>query len=110
MCDYEKMVPEHLRGHFVAAYKGVFGYWFEFDGSVSFQDPQGGGVLPFAYGTTIDECRNMMENFTITKGTKSNEQDKRTAQPRRRADRVHRQPGGKGADCAGGRGRGGKRK
>ena len=43
MCDYEKMVPEHLRGHFVAAYKGVFGYWFEFDGGVRFQDPKGGG-------------------------------------------------------------------
>ena len=48
MCDYEKEVPVRLRGRFVAAYKGVFGYWFEFDGSVSFQDPQGGGVLPFA--------------------------------------------------------------
>ena len=46
MCDYEKEVPVRLRGRFVAAYKGVFGYWFEFDGSVSFQDPQGGGYSP----------------------------------------------------------------
>ena len=109
MCDYKKLVPAHLRGHFVDAYKGVFGYWFEFDGSVRFQDSQG-GMFPFAYGTTLDECRKMMENFTITKGTESNEQGERKTQSRRRADRVHGQPGGKGADGAGGRGRGGKRK
>ena len=52
-----------VKGHeyiiFDGSYKGVFGYWFEFDGSVSFKDPKG-DTLPFAYGKTIDECRKMM--------------------------------------------------
>ena len=80
--DFAKHVPARLRRRFVAAYQGQYGYWFEFDGSVRFDDVQGGGQLPFAYGTTIDECRRMMENFTITqKETRDNEQDKRTTQP-----------------------------
>jgi hypothetical protein len=52
-------VPDELRPHFVAAYKGQYGYWFEFDGTIQFKDPKG-GTLPFAYGKTIDECRKMM--------------------------------------------------
>ena len=44
--DFEKQVPAQLRGRFVAAYKGTFGYWFEFDGSVRFDDVQGGGSSP----------------------------------------------------------------
>ena len=74
-------------------------------------DPSYNNLAPFAYGATIDECRRMMENFTIIqrpKETRDNEQDKRTTQPRRRADRVPRQPGSKGADGAGGGGRGGR--
>lgn len=47
MCDYEKNVPAAIRGHFTAAYKGQYGWWFEFDGAVRFQDPQGGGGQPF---------------------------------------------------------------
>lgn len=43
MCDYEKNVPAAIRRHFTAAYKGQYGWWFEFDGAVRFQDPQGGG-------------------------------------------------------------------
>lgn len=41
--DFAKHVPAHLRGRFVGAYQGQYGYWFEFDGSVGFKDPQGGG-------------------------------------------------------------------
>lgn len=46
MSDFEKCVPVDLRGRFTAAYKGVFGYWFEFDGTVTFQEPGGGGNSP----------------------------------------------------------------
>lgn len=94
MCDYEKNVPAAIRGHFTAAYKGQYGWWFEFDGAVRFQDPQGGGAtLPFAYGSTLDECRAMMENYEIlTKEKNDYEQDKRTTRSRRRANRVHGQP------------------
>lgn len=42
--DFAKHVPARLRGRFVAAYQGQYGYWFEFDGSVRFDDVQGGGV------------------------------------------------------------------
>lgn len=66
MAEYEEHVPACLRGHFVAAYEGQYGFWFEFDGAVNFKDPNGGGILPFAYGKTIDDCRKMMKNFTIT--------------------------------------------
>lgn len=104
--DYEKFVPTPLRRHFVAAYKGVFGYWFEFDGSVRFDDTSQGGALPFAYGKTVDDCRRMMENYEIlTKERNDNEQNKRTTQSRRRADRVHGQPRGKSVDGTRGRGR-----
>ena len=41
--DFAKHVPARLRGRFVAAYQGQYGYWFEFDGSVRFDDVQGGG-------------------------------------------------------------------
>ena len=44
--DYGKHVPARLRDRFVAAYKGQYGYWFEFDGSVRFEDGQGGGSFP----------------------------------------------------------------
>ena len=40
--DFAKHVPARLRGRFVAAYQGQYGYWFEFDGSVRFDDVQGG--------------------------------------------------------------------
>ena len=39
--DFAKHVPAHLRGRFVTAYQGQYGYWFEFDGSVRFDDVQG---------------------------------------------------------------------
>ena len=68
MAEYEEHVPEGIRRHFVQAFKGQYGYWFEFDGSVSFQDPNGGGILPFAYGKTIAECKAMMKRNTIVKG------------------------------------------
>ena len=38
--DFAKHVPARLRGRFVAAYQGQYGYWFEFDGSVRFEDVQ----------------------------------------------------------------------
>lgn len=41
--DFAKHVPARLRGRFVAAYQGQYGYWFEFDGSVRFDDVHGGG-------------------------------------------------------------------
>ncbi len=44
--DFAKHVPARLRGRFVAAYQGQYGYWFEFDGSVRFDDVQGGGATP----------------------------------------------------------------
>lgn len=71
--DLSRYVPARLRGRFVAAYEGRYGYWFEFDGSVRFQDPNGGGTLPFAYGATVDECKAMMKRNTIMKGAKSND-------------------------------------
>lgn len=43
-CDYGKYVPTAIRGRFVVAYKGLYGWWFEFDGSVRFSDTQGGGA------------------------------------------------------------------
>ena len=46
MAEYEKCVPEGIRRHFVQAFKGQYGYWFEFDGSVRFDDVQGGGAAP----------------------------------------------------------------
>lgn len=74
MADLSLHVPARLRGHFVAAYEGQYGFWFEFDGSIRFQDPQGGGgVLPFAYGKTIAECKAMMKRNTIMKGAKNND-------------------------------------
>lgn len=42
--DYAEYVPMQLRERFVAAYKGQYGYWFEFDGSVRFDDFDGGAV------------------------------------------------------------------
>lgn len=63
----ERHVPEELRGRFVQAFKGQYGYWFEFDGSVRFRDA-GGLELCFAYGATLAECRRMMKNNTL-KGT-----------------------------------------
>lgn len=44
--DFAKHVPARLRGRFVAAYQGQYGYWFEFDGSVRFDDVRGGGNSP----------------------------------------------------------------
>ena len=44
--DFAKHVPARLRGRFVAAYQGQYGYWVEFDGSVRFDDVQGGGNSP----------------------------------------------------------------
>ena len=44
--DFESCVPEAIRSRFVQAFKGTFGYWFEFDGSVRFEDKQGGGNSP----------------------------------------------------------------
>ena len=44
--DYGRHVPAQLRDRFVAAYRGQYGYWFEFDGSVRFEDGQGGGTAP----------------------------------------------------------------
>ena len=44
--DYGRHVPAQLRDRFVAAYRGQYGYWFEFDGSVRFEDGQGGGNSP----------------------------------------------------------------
>lgn len=37
MADLSRHVPDELRDRFVAAYKGRYGYWFEFDGSVRFR-------------------------------------------------------------------------
>lgn len=53
-------VPEGIRRHFVQAFKGQYGYWFEFDGAVRFRD-KGGDEFPFAYGKTVSDCRKMME-------------------------------------------------
>lgn len=39
MADLSRHVPDELRDRFVAAYKGQYGYWFEFDGSVRFSPP-----------------------------------------------------------------------
>ena len=63
--DLGRHVPDGIRQHFVAAYKGRYGYWFEFDGTLAFRD--GDGTLPFAYGKTLDECRRMMENHENAK-------------------------------------------
>ena len=65
--DYLRHVPAKLRDKFVGAYKGEYGYWFEFDGTVMFEDRQWGGRrLPFAYGQTIAECREMMKlHYTV---------------------------------------------
>ena len=41
--DYAKHVPAQLRDRFVTAYRGQYGWWFEFDGSVRFDDVRGGG-------------------------------------------------------------------
>ena len=41
--DFEKHVPMDIRPRFIQAFKGTFGYWFEFDGSVRFEDRRGGG-------------------------------------------------------------------
>ena len=65
MAEYEKCVPKNIRRHFVQAFKGQYGYWFEFDGAVRFRDRD--GTLPFAYGKTLDECRRMMENHENAK-------------------------------------------
>lgn len=63
--DYLRHVPAKMRDKFVGAYKGEYGYWFEFDGTVTFEDGQG-GHLPFAYGQTIAECREMMKlHYTV---------------------------------------------
>ena len=40
--DFERYVPSVLQGRFTAAYRGSFGYWFEFDGTVSFRETGGG--------------------------------------------------------------------
>lgn len=65
MAEYEEYVPEGIRRHFVQAFKGQYGYWFEFDGAVRFRDRD--GTLPFAYGKTLDECCRMMENHENAK-------------------------------------------
>lgn len=65
--DLARQVPPSLRGHFVAAYEGQYGYWFEFDGGVRFRDASG-LELNFAYGATLADCRKMMKNNTL-KGT-----------------------------------------
>lgn len=57
-------VPEGIRRHFVQAFKGQYGYWFEFDGAVRFRD-NGGDEFPFAYGKTVSDCRKMMERGTV---------------------------------------------
>ena len=36
--DYAEHVPAQLRDRFVTAYRGQYGWWFEFDGSVRFDD------------------------------------------------------------------------
>lgn len=69
--DMSRHVPKKLRQHFVQAFEGTYGWWFEFDGSVSFQDLSGGG-LPFAYGKTVEECRKMMKRGITAKGAKDN--------------------------------------
>lgn len=69
MADAEVLgrhVPEGIRPHFVAAYKGRYGYWFEFDGTLAFRDR--GGTLPFAYGRTPGECRRMMARAVAAEG------------------------------------------
>ena len=71
MAEYEEHVPEEIRRHFVQAFKGQYGYWFEFDGAVRFRDRD--GTLPFAYGKTIAECKAMMKRNTIMKGAKNND-------------------------------------
>ena len=71
MAEYEEHVPEGIRRHFVQAIKGQYGYWFEFDGAVRFRDRD--GILPFAYGKTIAECKAMMKRNTIMKGAKNND-------------------------------------
>lgn len=43
--DLAEHVPPELRGRFTAAYRGSFGYWFEFDGTVTFHET-GGGNFP----------------------------------------------------------------
>lgn len=43
---FERYVPSTLRGRFTAAHRGSFGYWFEFDGTVSFHETGGGGQFP----------------------------------------------------------------
>lgn len=44
--DYASYVPAQLRDRYVGAYHGQYGWWFEFDGSVLFDDMQGGGSTP----------------------------------------------------------------
>ena len=59
--DMSRHVPKEILSRFVQAFEGMYGCWFEFDGSIQFKDPKG-GTLPFAYGETIDECKAMMKN------------------------------------------------
>ena len=61
--DMARHVPKKIRPRFVQAFEGVYGWWFEFDGSVRFRDPGGGNPLPFAYGKTVKECEVMMRDF-----------------------------------------------
>ena len=70
--DLSRQVPARLRGRFVAAYQGQYGFWFEFDGSVRFRDPKG-QELGFAYGATVGECKAMMKRNTVMKGAKNND-------------------------------------
>ena len=58
--DMSRHVSKKLRPHFVQAFEGTYGWWFEFDGTVRFRDPKGGGTLPFAYGKTVADCKAMM--------------------------------------------------
>ncbi len=54
--DFAEHVPAQLRDRFVTAYRGQYGWWFEFDGSVRFDDARGGGgnsLLPTASRLTI---------------------------------------------------------
>lgn len=59
--DMSRHVSKKLRPHFVQAFEGTYGWWFEFDGTVRFRDPKGGGSLPFAYGRTVADCKAMMK-------------------------------------------------
>lgn len=69
--NMSRHVPKKLRPHFVQAFEGTYGWWFEFDGTVRFRDRD--GTLPFAYGKTIAECKAMMKRNTIMKGAKNND-------------------------------------